>query len=136
MLAKWLKKYSVYSALPLRAVIGIIFMAHGYQKLFGGIESTTQFFAAYGIPFAGFFAVLVGAVEFFGGIALLAGFLTRYAAALLSIVMIVAILKVKLSKGLINGYELDLALLAGAVSLMLSGPGKLSIETMLFRKEH
>ncbi len=136
MFTKQLKKYSGLAPLALRIALGIVFIAHGAQKLFGGIEATTNFFASIGIPMAAFFAVVVGAVEFFGGIALLAGFFTRYAAALIAVVMIVAITKAKLGAGLIGGYELDVALLAGAVSLMLSGPGQLSVETMLFRKEY
>lgn len=136
MFTKELKKYSAYATIPLRLAIGIIFIAHGYQKLFGGLDGTATFFANVGIPMAAFFAVVVACVEFFGGIALVAGMFTRYAAVLLAIVMIVAIFKVKLAKGLLGGYELDLALLAGLVSLMLSGPGRFSVETMLFKKEY
>jgi len=79
-------------------------------------------------------AFLAGSAEFFGGIALLVGLLTRPAAVVLAITMLVAIISVHISNGLFmanNGYEYALALLAASVSLMFSGAGKLSIDSAI-----
>ena len=96
---KCAEKYKDYAVLSLRVVLGIIFIYHGYQKLFGGLAGTGQFFASLGIPLASFFAVIVALVEFFGGIALLIGFLTRWASVLLGIGMLVAFFLVHLKNG-------------------------------------
>lgn len=116
-----------YSPLLLRAAIGIIFMAHGYPKLFTRTAEIAGFFAKAGIPFPLFTVLLVGVIELGGGLALLAGLWTRAAASLLALVMLGAILLVKGGAGLVGGYELDLVLLAGTVSLALSGPGAYAV---------
>jgi putative oxidoreductase len=127
-----LNKYSGYAPLVLRVAIGIIFLAHGLQKLgvFGGMNLTgvTGFFGDQGIPLPGLMAPLVALIEALGGLALILGFGTRIAAILLAIIMIVAIFAVKLTQGLIGGFELDLALLAGLVALILMGSGALALE--------
>lgn len=112
-----------YSPLLMRAAIGIIFVAHGFPKLFVRTAEIAGFFAKAGIPFPLLTVMLVGVIEFCGGLALLAGLWTRAAASLLALVMAGAILFVKGSTGLVGGYELDLLLLAGTVSLALTGPG-------------
>ncbi len=125
-----------YAALPLRIVLGIIFIVHGYLKLFGGVEGTTNFFTGLGIPLAGFFAYVVGIVEFFGGIALILGLVVKIVSVLLIINTSIAILLVHLPKGFLisnGGAEYALALLAGLVSLTFLGPGKLSLQKV-FKK--
>ena len=127
------------SALALRIPVGIIFIAHGAQKLFGafggyGLEGTGQWMASIGLEPGYTLAFLAGSAEFFGGIALLVGLLTRPAAVVLAITMLVAIISVHISNGLFmanNGYEYALALLAASVSLMFSGAGKLSIDSAI-----
>src|SRR3989344_8833798 len=96
----------------LRVVLGVIFAYHGYVKLFvkGALPGTAQFFAAIGIPLANYAAVLVAFVEFFGGLLLLAGLLTRWVSVLLIIEMLVAFFKVHFKQGLLitpqaYGYE-------------------------------
>jgi len=127
-----LNKYSGYAPLVLRVAIGIIFLAHGLQKfgVFGGMNLTgvTGFFGSQGIPLPGLMAPLVALIETLGGLALILGFGTRIAAILLAIIMIVAIFAVKLTQGLIGGFELDLALLAGLVALILMGSGAAALE--------
>jgi len=127
-----LNKYSGYAPLVLRVVIGIIFLAHGLQKfgVFGEMNLTgvTGFFGAQGIPLPGLMAPLVALIEALGGLALILGFGTRIAAILLAIIMIVAIFSVKLTQGLLGGFELDLALLAGLVALILMGSGAVALE--------
>ena len=123
-------KWQEIAPLILRVVIGAIFIAHGWQKIGAPDGMISGFFTQVGIPAAGFFAILVSWVEFLGGIAVLLGFLTHWATKLLGIVMLVAIFTVHIKVGLIgpNSMELPLALLAGLVSLMITGPGKYSID--------
>ena len=123
-------------ALALRVPIGIIFAAHGAQKLFGwfggyGLEGTGQFFGSVGLNPGYLMALLAGAAEFFGGLALVFGLLVRPAAAALSIVMLVAIFAVHWNKGFFagsGGYEFALALFAASLALVFSGAGRLSAD--------
>jgi putative oxidoreductase len=80
-------------------------------------------------------AIIIGLLEFIGGLAILLGILTRIAAGLLAINMIGAILQVKLSKGFIGGFELDLLYFAIMISLILMGPGNISIEKNILKRE-
>ncbi len=128
-----------YAGLALRLPLGIIFMAHGAQKLFGwfggyGLQGTGQWMASIGLEPGVLMAALAGSAEFFGGIFLLLGLFTRANALVLAFTMAVAIITVHLSNGLFmsnNGYEFALALLAGAVALMISGAGNLSVDKTL-----
>ena len=111
----------------LRVVVGILFTAHGAQKLFGpGFAGVAHMFHGTGIPLPYASAVVVTLVEFVGGIALILGIVARYAAFLLAVDMVVAILKVHLHNGLFankGGFEYPLTLLAACVALVLAGPG-------------
>ncbi len=128
-----------WAPLALRLPIGIIFVAHGAQKLFGafggyGLEGTSQFMASLGLTPGYLMALLAGSAEFFGGLALLFGVLVRPAAAVLAFAMVVAILSVHIGHGLFmanNGYEYALALLTVSVSLLISGAGWLSVDAAL-----
>lgn len=138
MWSKQLSKHSDWAPVILRVVLGIVFIAHGWGKLFGmmpGMEAWMGMLTSLGFPAVTATAYLVALVEFVGGIAVLLGIFTRYAAALIAIVMIVAIWKVKWAMGLLGGYELDLGLLGIALALIVSGPGPLSLEKMLWKKE-
>ena len=127
------------TGLALRIPAGIIFMAHGAQKLFGsfggyGLEGTGQWMASIGLEPGYLMALAAGSAEFFGGIALLIGLLTRPAALVLAVTMLVAILTVHLPHGLFmsnNGYEFGLALLAISVALVFNGGGKFSVDNTL-----
>ncbi|TAA40390.1 MULTISPECIES: DoxX family protein [Corallincola] len=128
--------------LMLRVPTGIIFIAHGGQKLFGlfggyGITGTGQWMESIGLGPGALMAFLAGSAEFFGGIALLVGLLTRPAAAVLSITMLVAIFAVHIQHGLFmsnNGYEFGLALLTLSAALMFSGAGKLSVDALISKR--
>ena len=141
-LSKALKSEAGYAPLAIRVPLGIIFMAHGAQKLFSwfggyGLEGTGQWMASIGLEPGYLMALLAGSAEFFGGLFLLLGLLTRPAAAVLAITMLVAILAVHLPNGLFmsnNGYEFGLALLAASISLVLSGAGKVSLDKVLTEK--
>jgi len=125
--------------LALRVPVGIIFAAHGAQKLFGwfggyGLEGTGQFFGSIGLNPGYLMALLAGAAEFFGGLALVLGLLVRPAAAALAFAMLVAIFAVHISKGFFmsnNGYEYALALFAASVSLLFSGGGRYAVDAAL-----
>ncbi|MDX1537203.1 DoxX family protein [Arsukibacterium sp.] len=142
LIAKLTSTDAGWSALALRVPVGVIFAAHGAQKLFGwfggyGLEGTAGWMDSIGLSPGMLMAFLAGAAEFFGGLALIIGLLTRPAAAALSIAMLVAIFAVHFANGLFmanNGYEFGLALLAASVSLLFSGAGKLSVDKLLAGK--
>lgn len=130
---------SSFSGLALRLSAGVIFVAHGAQKLFGsfggyGLEGTGQWMASIGLEPGYLMALGAGSAEFFGGIALLLGLLTRPAAFALAITMLVAIVVVHLPNGLFmsnDGYEFGLALLGISVALVFNGGGKFSLDRKL-----
>jgi putative oxidoreductase len=123
----------------LRIIIGVIFIAHGAQKLFGvfggyGIEGTAGFMVSIGLTPGYLMAFLAGAGEFFGGLLLIFGLLTRVAAAITMIISLVALLTVHLFNGFFmsnNGFEFILLLLVASISLLFSGSGKLGIDQLI-----
>lgn len=128
--------------LALRVPTGIIFAAHGAQKLFGmfggyGLEGTGQWMDSIGLAPGVLMALLAGSAEFFGGLALILGLLARPAALVLAVTMLVALVAVHLDKGFFmatNGYEYALALLAVSVSIVFSGGGRASLDRALSTK--
>jgi len=128
-----------WGTLALRLTAGLIFTAHGAQKLFGwfggyGLEGTGQWMQSIGLAPGYLMALLAGAAEFFGGLALIVGLLVRPAAVSLAIAMLLAIFSVHIGKGLFvaqNGYEFALALLGVALALAVNGGGRASIDRAL-----
>lgn len=128
-----------HAPLVLRVPVGIIFAVHGAQKLFGwfggyGLEGTGQFFGSVGLNPGTLMALLAGAVEFFGGLALVLGLLVRPTAAALAGAMLIAIFAVHAGKGFFadkGGYEYALALFAASLSLVFSGAGRRSADAVL-----
>ena len=133
---------SSLAGLVLRVPAGVIFAAHGAQKLFGafggyGLEGTGQYMASIGLEPGYLMALLAGSAEFFGGVALLLGLVVRPAALLLAFTMVVAIASAHLANGLFmsnGGYEFALSLLAISLGLLFHGAGRLSIDNIIFRK--
>lgn len=115
----------------LRVVTGIVFLVHGYQKLFQfGIHGVAGMFGHFGIPLPMVSAVVVSFVEFVGGILLITGLATRVAAALNGIDMVVAILVVHLKNGFSGpmGFEHPFTLLGACICLVLAGGGALATQ--------
>ena len=122
-----------YGLLLLRVVVGLAFVGHGTQKLFGwfggyGPQGTGGFFASQGYRAGVVMAVAAGLCETVGGLLLAFGFLTPLAGALLAIVMINAIGAVTLKRAFMLGSELEIAYLTVAVSLAATGPGRFSLD--------
>lgn len=136
LINKVLSTRAGYGLTILRIVVGIIFAAHGSQKLFGafggyGIAGTAQWMESIGLAPGHLMAILAGGTEFFGGLALIIGLLARPAALGLTFVSLVAIFSVHISNGLFmanNGYEFALALLGGSLAVLIEGAGKLSVD--------
>lgn len=141
--------------LLLRVVIGIIMMAHGYPKLFGGqnksedlppetkdtlgegfvesvdqggIEATAGTMEYLEMPNPKAAAWGVALVEFAGGLMMILGWKTRPAAAAIAFSQMVAINKVHAEQGLVSGYEFNASLIAGAGCVALAGPGKIAVD--------
>jgi putative oxidoreductase len=133
-----------WSHLVVRLILGIIFFAHGAQKVFGwfggrGLRETIAGFRQMGIPPAA--TVVAAFIECFGGLAMIVGFLARPAALGLIVVMLVAISKVHVRNGFFlnwsmaqgkgHGYEFNLALIAMALSILIGGGGLLSVDRLI-----
>ena len=124
----------------LRSILGIVFVAHGAQKLFGwfgggGIGGTGEFFASLGLNPSMPLALLSGAGELVGGLLLVLGVLTPWAALILAVDMVVAIVFRTSKLGFISGggVELNLLILVMILALVLLGPGRCSLEALVGR---
>ncbi|WP_046225487.1 DoxX family protein [Paenibacillus dauci] len=125
--------------LLIRVVIGVIFAAHGAQKLFGwfggfGPKGTGGWMESLGIKPGVAAAVAAGLVELLGGLAFAAGLFTPIAAVLLSLTMIMAIVKVHAPNGFWNtagGYEFNLILIVVLIGVALTGAGSYSLDALL-----
>lgn len=133
---------SQWGSLLIRVPVGVIFAAHGAQKLFGwfggyGLEGTGQFMGSIGLEPGFLMALLAGSAEFFGGLALIFGLLVRPAGVVLAFTMLVAGIVVHGANGLFvsnGGFEFALALLAASAALAVLGGGKYSIDERLAGK--
>jgi putative oxidoreductase len=141
MLKKLLYTDEKWFTLPIRLALGVIFIAHGSQKLFGlfggyGLTATANFFAEkLGMHPAMLWATLAALGEFGGGVLVLLGLCTRFGALNLAIVMSVAMLHVHWGAFFLPaGIEYTLALLCASLSLMIAGGGKYSVDALLQKK--
>jgi len=142
LLQKILNSNAGAAALILRVPVGLILAAHGAQKLFAwfggyGLEGTGQWMASIGLEPGYWLAMMAGSAEFFGGIALALGLLTRPAAVVSAFTMLVAIFSVHINNGLFmsnNGYEYALTLLVATAALAVQGAGSLSVDNAIAKK--
>lgn len=147
ILDKWISGKEGWAPPLLRLSLGVIFLAHGAQKVLGwfggfGWSGTMQYFTQT-LQIPALLAALAFVVEFVGGIALLAGMFIRWAALLLAVEMVVAALKVHIANGFSmnwsntpntgHGVEYNLALLGAATALAFTGGGRLSLDALLTR---
>lgn len=143
-MSEWLRGWG---PTVLRLAVGAVFFAHGAQKMWGwyggpGLEGWLGFASQTGMP--KWLAFLAAFAEFFGGVGLILGFLTRLSALGIFFVMAVATLKVHWANGFFmnwsgvpnqgHGIEFTLTLWAAALSLMLTGCGKWGIDNLIWRK--
>jgi len=119
----------------LRLAVAAIFIKHGAQKLFTfGFAGVTGAFTQMGVPFPGVAGPFIALLEFFGGIALLVGLLTRLFALGFALDMLGAILLVQLKSGF-SHYELEFLLLGSSLALVLTGAGEFSVDALLGRRD-
>ena len=130
-----LSRFQPAVPLLLRVVLGVIFIAHGQQKVAGGVDGFSDSVARLGFPAPHLFAWAAALAEFLGGICVLVGLFTRYAALSIAIVMAVAVTRVHWHQGLVGGYEYPLALLTIATAVMLTGAGPLSIDRSVLHRD-
>ena len=125
--------------LIIRLALGCCFIVHGYGKLFTdkpGVKRFSERLGSLGVPFPLLAALVAGGSEFFGGIALIVGIATRWAALFLAFDMILAIQKVAYKMGFTKapdgfGYEYPMVLLAGSLALLVMGAGPISLDGIL-----
>jgi len=127
----------------IRFFAGLFLVPHGAQKLFGwfgggGLEGTAGYFSQnLGLEPGLFWAALVGGTEFFGGLCLAIGLLTRPAAAAVLILMTVAIVTVHLGNGFFataGGFEYPALWGLIALAIVLRGGGRMSVDRMIGRE--
>ena len=124
-------RFAKWGMLPLRIVVGLVFLLHGAQKLFVfGLGGTADIMGKLGLPLPVLCAAIVIVVELLGGLAILLGAFARLAGTLLAFEMVVAIIVARLHGGFFApyGYEFELTLLAACLTFASTGPGRISLE--------
>lgn len=115
----------------LRIATGIVFLNHGYQKMFKmGIGGVSGFFGHVGVPMPTVMATLIMVLEVFGAVALIVGFLTRPVAVAFALDMLGAIFLVQLKNGF-SKFELEFLLLGASVALIFAGAGRYSLDAII-----
>jgi putative oxidoreductase len=132
-------KWNDWAPFFLRIALGLVFAMHGYDKVFiKGIPGITGFLDSLGFPMATLFAYILSYGELVFGILLILGLFTHWSAKFAVIVGIVAWAMVHAANGFFvnaGGYEFIMLITAAALSVMITGPGKYSLDEMWFRKD-
>ena len=130
------RKFGDIAPLLLRLVVGAIFLAHGWQKFVGGVPGVEAFLGGMNFPMPGVLAVLLIAAEVIGGLFLILGAFTHLTAKVLAFVALVALVAVHLPNGFTGpgGYEFILLILVSTLSVLITGPGKYSVDGMLRKR--
>ncbi len=133
-----MSRWEGWGITALRVAVGVIFLMHGWQKLFvWGLAGVAAFLGKLGVPAPALAAPILTLVELLGGAALILGLYARLAAALLAVDMLVAILTYHLRHGFFvpNGVEYPLTLLAANLALVLLGSGEVSLDGWLHPRQ-
>lgn len=131
---RYLDRLQPLALLVMRLALGVIMVAHGFPKVFGGLHHHAQMVASLGLPtWLGYVSAFT---EFVGGLLILVGFFTRAVAFAIFIDLVVAIWKVHLHNGLIGtperaGFEFALAAAALAFALIFFGGGPIALDHVL-----
>lgn len=144
--------FADWAPLPIRLVVGYGFMAHGYAKLSRGPETFANVLHTLGVPEPLLAAWAATLTELIGGAAIMAGVLIPWASIPMAFVLLTALVTVHLPYGFFSvkfaevteagikfgsvGYEILLLYFAGLVALVLGGPGALSLERWIERRQH
>lgn len=139
---KWCPKCPDTANLVLRIAVGVTFIMHGSQKVFGafgggGVDGVSGFLMQLGLPMPHLMAYLLAFTELFGGIGILLGAFTRLFAFLLSIVMLTAIFTVHLKNGFFadkGGFEYPFVILGSTLSLFFTGCHSWGLDCTIFKK--
>ncbi|MDO8554961.1 MAG: DoxX family protein [bacterium] len=123
--------YQLLALFVLRVILGLIFIGHGYSKLFKSFNATSTFFKSINLKPAKVWVWGVGITELLSGILMLLGFLTQIAAILILLIIAGALIKVKIKEKFLGGYEFDLLVLAAALVVLFSGAGIFAIDIPL-----
>jgi putative oxidoreductase len=129
-------RFAKWGMLPLRIVVGFVFLMHGGQKLFiFGLAGTADIMGKLGLPLPLICAAIVIALELLGGLAILLGVFTRLVGAVLAFEMLIAILVARVAGGFFApyGYEFELTLLGATLTFAFNGPGRMSLEEIWHR---
>ena len=142
---------SKWALLPIRLIIGFGFMAHGFAKLSRGPEEFARILQTIGVPAPNLAAWATALVEFFGGLAIIAGAFVAIVSIPLIVVMLVALFTIHLPYGFsaiklmgmnasgpqfgTPGYEVNLLYIAGLLALLLGGAGLFSVDQVLARRK-
>jgi putative oxidoreductase len=125
-----------WGLVPLRLVVGLVFLMHGGQKILDfGLSGVSDMLAKLGFPMATFFAIVLMVLEPLGGLAVLLGVYTRPLAFLLAVEMSIAIPVARWKGGFFTpyGYEFELTLLGACLTIALLGAGDISLQRLLRR---
>lgn len=137
--SKWKEEFYLF----LRVTVGLAFFFHGYQKVFVmGMENVTNYFNSVGIPAAEIMVYLVSYGELLGGLAIMIGLFTHWAAKIAALIVLGAIVLVHFGTeggwlfgyGAPGGYEYQLLLLVSSMYLVVMGSGKYSVDKMFLDK--
>jgi putative oxidoreductase len=128
----FLKKWEPLTLLLLRCGLGLVFIYHGYPKLFGNTERFIEAFQTLGLP--AYFVYVAGVIECFGGLAIALGLLTPVVGVILLLEMAVAMWKYNFNEGIyaVREYELPLILGLASLALATTGAGIFSLDYLIF----
>ncbi|KGR79471.1 hypothetical protein CD29_05065 [Ureibacillus manganicus DSM 26584] len=128
-------KANEFGTFLIRIVLGATFLLHGLAKYQEGIGVVQDRFLNYNIPYADYVAYGVTFVEIVGGLFMIIGFTTRFVATLFSIIMIGAIVYVKFEIGFLQGYEIDVLLLAMSMALLVAGSRFIALDNFFVERK-